>query len=398
MKSNKIIFLTPTMNAGGGERVVSEMSLNLTKNIEKIIVVFESIQDKTSYPYQGRLISLNLAISNNFFLKIYYFFLGFFKIWRIIIKEKPDHVMSFGGQLNIINILTNKKALVRVENFIPMSYSFKERIYGILIKILFNKAYKIIVVSKTIRSSLIENFGIKQEKIELIYNPIDIKKIQGLAIKPLEPKHQQIFNNSLVIINIGRMIEIKGQWCLIKAFKKVKDRIKEAKLVILGKGSLEKNLKNLIKNLNLENDVYFLGWQENPFKFLAKSKLFVLSSLGGEGLPCIILEAMACKVPIMSTDCKSGPREILAPKTDFKHETKEIEYAEYGILTPVCYGEFDSSNFLPNEKENIFSKALINVLNDKELLNKLKNKSEQRAEDFGIEKIIKKWDFSTKND
>ena len=397
MKNNKIIFLTPTMDIGGGERVVSEMSLNLNENIEKIIIVFESINNKISYPYRGKLISLNLVISSNFLLKIYYFFLGLFKTWKIIMKEKPSYVISLGGQLNIINVLTNKRALVRVENFIPMFNSFRERMYGILIKILFNRANKVIVVSKTIANSLIENFGIKKEKIKLIYNPIDIKKIQSLALEPLESKHQEIFNNSLVIINIGRVTEIKGQWCLIKAFKEVKNKIKEAKLVILGKGGLEKKLKKLIKDLNLENDVYFLGWQENPFKFLYKSKLFVLASLGGEGLPCIILEAMACGIPIISTDCKSGPREILAPKTDFNYETKKIEYVEYGVLAPVCSGKFNITNLLPSQSEKTLSQALINMLDDKELLSKLKSKSEQRAQDFGVKKIIKEWDFLAKN-
>ena len=378
MKNKKIIFFLLTLNIGGGERVASELSLNLPDNIEKIIVLFKN---EISYPYKGKLICLNLPISNNFLLKIYSFFFGLFRLKKIIRKEKPDYVISFGAQSNIINILAHKRSLVRVEHFIPTINRFWEKIYGILIKFLFNKSNKIIVVSKKIANNLIENFGVRKEKIKLIYNLIDIEKTQSLANQSLESKYQEIFNNP-VIINIGRITEIKGQQHLIKAFKNVKNRIKEAKLVILGKGELELRLRQLIKDLNLQNDVYLLGWQENPFKFLAKSKLFVLSSLW-EALPCSILEAMACGLPVVSVDCKSGPREILAPGTNINQEAKDIEYVDYGILCPPF-----------NEQK--LSQAMIEILTNKELSDNLVKKSKQRVKDFDINQIIRQWDFLSK--
>lgn len=381
MKSKKIIFLIPTLTTGGGERVLSELSLNMPDYIETIIVLFKN---EVSYPYKGRLVSLGLPLSNSFLFKIHYFFVGISRFKKIIKTEKPDYVISFSKQANIINVLAHKKALLRIDNFMSSACKgFEGRIYKIFIKLLFNRSFQIISVSKKATADLVENFGIKTEKFKVIYNPLNIKKIQELATEPLESKYQEIFRNP-VIVNMGRLTKQKGQWYLIRAFQDIKNRVRDVKLVILGQGELEQQLRKLIKDLNLEKDIYLLAWQENPFKFLAKSKVFVLSSLW-EGLPYAVLEAMACGLPVVSVDCKSGPREILAPNTDTDSQAKDIEYAKYGILTPAFDGK--------SKSEKKLSKAIVETLTRKDLSDGLIKKSKQRSEDFDIEKIIKDWSF-----
>ncbi len=389
MKDKKILFLIPTLDSGGGERVVSELSLNLPSRFQRTIVLFEN---KVSYPYKGKLISLNISLSKRFFPKLFNLFIGLWRFKKIVNEEKPDYVISFGKAPNIFNILTESNSIVRIENSLTeRKKGFWARIYNFLIKTLFNKAEKVIVVSKALGDDLIKDFRIRKEKIKLIYNPIDIKKIQELLKEPLELKHQEIFKQP-VIINVGRLTEQKGQWHLVRAFKKAKERKKDLKLVILGEGELETYLKRLIKNLNLEKDVYFLGWQKNPFKFLSRSKLFVFPSLW-EGLGIAILEAMVCGLPVISSDCKSGPREILAPSTDLDNQTKNIEYVKYGILVPVCSKNLPETNTPLTRNENILSKATIEVLTNEKLSNDLATKAKQRAKDFDIRNIIKKWDF-----
>jgi len=177
-----------------------------------------------------------------------------------------------------------------------------------------------------------------------------------------------------------------------EALEKAKKIKKDLKLVILGEGGLESYLKELIKNLNLENDVYLLGWQKNPFKFLANSKLFVLFSLW-EGFGIVILEAMACGIPVISSDCKSGPREILAPDTNVDDQTKNIEYGQYGILVPVCDGKFYAALSPLTKNEKILSDAIIEIFTNEKLTTDLIKKSQERATDFDIKKIIKNWNF-----
>ena len=269
MKNKKIIFFIPTLAIGGGERVVSQLSLGFNKDIEKIIVLFKK---EISYPYDARIISLDVNFSGRLFSRIYNLTLGFLKFKSLVKKEKPDYVISFGNSTNIINILSGSKAIVRVDNFVSNACRNNwEKIYKFLIKILFKKADKIIAVSKGIADDLVENFKVPKQKIIVIYNPINLKEIRELSLDSPEAEYGQISNNQ-AIINVGRLSEQKGQWHLIKSFKLVKEKIKDAKLIILGGGKLEFELKKLAKEMGLANDVFFLGWKDNPFKYLAKAK------------------------------------------------------------------------------------------------------------------------------
>ncbi len=385
----KVIFFIPILTMGGGERVVSELSLYLPDSIEKVIVLLEN---KISYPYKGRLICLNIPISNPFLLRIYYFFLALLRFRKVVREERPDYVISFGTPANIINVLSYDKTIVRVDNFLSASSSW---IYKILIKLFFNKASKVVCVSKASARDLVDNFRVKKEKIEVIYNPLNIEQIKSLSLEPLEPQHRKIFEKP-VVINMGRLSEQKSQRYLIRAFVEVKKTVKEAQLVILGTGDLQPELENMVKELEIVDDVHFLGWQGNPFKFLAESKVFVLSSLW-EGLPYVILEAMACRLPIVSADCKSGPREILAPRTDIYQQAKDVEYAEYGVLTPA----FDGSKYIAgaplDKSEIILAQAIIELLTNRIMADSLINKSQIRAGDFDAKNIVQEWGFLWKN-
>ena len=116
-----------------------------------------------------------------------------------------------------------------------------------------------------------------------------------------------------MVINIGRLTYQKAQVHLIRAFKRVVNEIPSSKLVILGQGELKKELDNEIINCNLQNNVFMLGFQENPYIYLKKSSVFVLSSLY-EGMSNALLEAMYCVLPIIATDCKTGTKKILKKK------------------------------------------------------------------------------------
>lgn len=389
MKNKKIMFLSRSLEKGGGERILSEMSLNLSDNIQSTIVL---LGNQVSYPYKGKLIVLDTPFSKKFFPKLFIFFRGFLKFKKVVNQEKPDYILSFGNEPNIMNVLIKRGSLVRVENFISKSNTgFFGKFYNFLIRLLFNRAERIIVVSKGIESELVKNFGIKKGKIQLTYNPIDVEKIQKMNQETLESKYQEIFKHP-VLINIGMLNEQKGQWHLIRAFKKAKESNKNLKLVILGEGELKSRLQQLIEESNLKEDVHLLGWQENPFKFLSKSTLFVLSSLW-EGLPTVILEAMACGIPILSADCKSGPREILAPHTNINCQAKNIEEEEYGILVPSMDKKFYKAEESLTKSEELLSEAIIKILADEKLQKNLRKKSKERAGEFDVKNIIKEWNF-----
>jgi len=144
--------------------------------------------------------------------------------------------------------------------------------------------------------------------------------------------------------------------------------------------------------MGLTDDIFFLGWKDNPFKYLAKAKVFVLSSLW-EGFGNVIVEAMACGLPIVSTDCKSGPREIISPEMDLKKEIKENYYGKFGVLVPAF--NLDDKIIADDiiEEEKKMAEAIVKIIFDKNLCEELKNNSLQRAEEFDVKNIIKEWDF-----
>jgi glycosyltransferase involved in cell wall biosynthesis len=229
-----------------------------------------------------------------------------------------------------------------------------------------------------------------KKKIQVIYNFYDIDEINKMSTNDIEDEYKEIFKFP-VIINMGSLTKQKGQWHLIRVFKKVKEVIPKMKLVFLGEGELENELKKLVYDLKLEKDVFFLGFQKNPFKFISKAKIFVFPSLY-EGFPNAIVEAMTCGIPVISSDCDSGPREILAPNSDIKKKTNCIEYAEYGILIPVCSHKILGAETPLSIKEKIIVNSILKLFLRKDLLNKYISKSKERIKYFEKNNILTKYE------
>jgi glycosyltransferase involved in cell wall biosynthesis len=375
-KKKKIIFLLPTLFQGGGERVVSELSLCFSSRMEVVIVVFE---EKITYPFGGRIVSLGVPLSTNLIAGAYLFFIRLLRLCRVLAKEKPDYVISLAASANILSLLAAKNPIVHVDIFISEARKgFRGAVFKMLVRFLFPRAGRIVAVSQDIAQDLVSTFRIPAEKIQVIHNPIDIAKIEKRGQESLQPHYEEIFQHP-VVITMGRLRPQKGQWHLIRAFAEVKKSIKDAKLILLGEGPLQKELKDLTKKLGVQSDVYFLGWQENPFAFLKRSNVFVLSSLW-EGLPDVLLEALACGLPAVSFDCRSGPREILAPSTDTKKQINAIEYGNYGVLVPI-------------KNEKLLAESIKKVLSEPGFALEFSGRAQKRARDFDIQTIMPQWNF-----
>ena len=149
-------------------------------------------------------------------------------------------------------------------------------------------------------------------------------------------------------------------------------------------------MKNGGKKITAECDIVFLHFQPNPFKYLKSSTVFALPSLW-EGLANVLVEALVCGAPVVSTDCRAGPREVLAPGTDIRRETKEPEYAEYGILMPTFDDRFYTASEPLTATELVWADTLCRMLLDKGLRQKYTNKSKERVKDFTLEKFSLMW-------
>ena len=377
----KLLMLITSLAGGGAEKVASELSLNLSSSISRRIV---TLTDEISYPVNEPPISINFTFGRPKFLSIFYTMIfGTIKYRRILNKYKPDVSMSFLVLDNFINVLSNignKKTKTIVSVHIALSMKFRnsllDRFAKYLIEMLYNRADLLIAVSEGVKQELIQDFNINPSKVKVVYNPVDVEKIENLAKEGVTD--EQWFNGKVpIIITMGRLAKQKGQWHLIRAFSEVRER-KQCKLVIRGNGELREYLESLVSDLNLANDVKFLGWQDNPFKYISRASLFVSSSLW-EALPYALTEALACGCPIIATDCKYGPKEILGD-------------SEYGILVPKMDGKcYKASDPLTSE-EDYLANAIIKLLGDGNLRERYSEKAKKRAMDFDGEKSMKQYE------
>jgi len=321
--NRKALFLIPNLSGGGAERVMSNL-LNYLSDKLKIIPVFFNDDHVYSLPKNCKVYYLDHGLPKIRFIKK---LMRIIHLRRIIKKETPDVALSFLANIYlIISIIFPRKLNVKlvIAERNTMSYILKSSKYGaikeIIAKLLYRKADNILAVSKGVSEDLVKTLKLPKEKNRVIYNPYDVKNIKELAKE--EPIHPWLINNKEypVIINVARLTYQKGHDILLKAIKIVSEKI-ESRLIILGEGPLLSQLKNLSKELGIEDKVDFAGFQENPFAFISRSDVFVLSSRW-EGFPNVLIEAMACGIPVISTDCHSGPNEI-------------IEHGVNGILVPI---------------------------------------------------------------
>jgi len=384
----KLVMTLPFLTGGGAERVASNLSVALSSYFDIYLVLTEN---RITYPYRGTLINLNVPTSLKQNILGYFIYEFLYTIKLFITKRKLGNppTISFMETANIPNILSLGHPIVSIQEYKPLSQkTLRREISELLMKILYNFSSMNVAASRAVEESLKEIYKIKENKVMTIYNSIDFKKIQKLKKEPLSKYEQKIFRCP-VVITIGRLSYQKAQWRLIRLFREVKKKIKNAKLVILGEGELKEELAQFVRSLNLEGEVYFLGFKKNPFKYISRSSVFVLSSFY-EGLPMAIIESMACGVPVVSVDCLAGPREILDPG-NYGGKVKGIKYGKYGILTERFRDL--SKDFSPvlRREETFLANAIIRLLNDKKLIKYYRKMSLIRARDFDINKIKYKW-------
>jgi len=175
-------------------------------------------------------------------------------------------------------------------------------------RLLYRRPDVIVAVSHGVADSLVKRLGIARENIKVVYNPVVDEGIQEKSTEDVD--HSWFLPGAPpVILGVGRLIKQKDFRTLIEAFSLLRKR-RQVRLMILGEGGEREALHQLIEQLDLSNDVQMPGFVANPFKYMRRAKMFVLSSVF-EGLGNVLIEAMACGTPVISTDCPSGPAEIL---------------------------------------------------------------------------------------
>ncbi len=375
-KMKELSILIYSMGSGGAERQVSILLKELSKKYEiQLVLMNDAIFYEIPKNICVKYLEKSKPNENGVIKLLKLPLLG----WRYKnIAKNSDISLSFMTRPNYINIFAKLfgskiKTIVSERSYFSIQYGYKnlQSIANRYLVKLYNYADVVVTNSKENAKDLSENFSIKSP-IDMIYNAIDISYVlkQKREYVDIEKKH-------FTFVTIGRIDRGKNHNLLLEAVAKL-----DASLWIIGEGCLMDNLKFKIENLGLKDRVRLLGRQKNPYKFLSKADCFVFAS-SHEGFPNVLLEALACGLPVISTDCKSGPREILAPSTDYI-ELRDIEMAEYGILTPV--GDAKT-----------MTKAMEIMIKDAKLRDIYRRISSKRVENFEIHKVIDKWNLMLKS-
>ena len=386
----RIMIIAKNLTGGGAERVATNLATCLSEYAEVLLVVLNA--QNNTYGSSVKTIDLKLPEDKGK-VKILWHIKSYKKVKEIKRTFKPTHCISFMAEPDLANVLSkgNEKVVISVRN--KRSSSNPTKIHFLKNKWVFSKADAIVSLSKMVKKDLIDSFQVNADIITPIYNPCYSKIISekiSLDIMSEEEKAFFEINKGKIVITAGRLNSQKGQWHLIRAFQLVVQAIPDAKLLILGQGEEEEYLLRLINELKLEKNIYMYGFKENPYPYLANADVFAFPSIF-EGLGNILIECMACKIPIVSADCPYGPKELLAPNEKLDLAVNEIHYGEYGILVPPMSSKKYEADEKIDYSEKCLAEALIKVIENSELRDNYRQLITKRGRDFEPNEITKQW-------
>lgn len=359
MGKEKVALFLPSLRGGGAERVM----VNLARGFSEKGLEVDLVLAKAEGPYLSE-VPAGVRVIDLHSSRVLASLPGLVRYLR---RERPQAILSTLDHANIVALWARKLArvpnrlVVRVATNLSQSASNTSSARGRLMPRLIHKFYPwadaVVAISQGVADDLVKTARLSRERIQVIYNPVVTPEILEKAEEPLN--HPWFApGEPPVILSAGRLTKQKDYPTLIRAFALVR-RERPARLMILGEGEERPKLEALVRELDLDEDVSLPGFVDNPYAYMARSAVFVLSS-AWEGFGNVLVEAMAVGTPVVSTDCPSGPAEIL-------------EGGKWGKLVPV------------GDVEKI-AKAIIDTLEDL-----YRPDVAKRAQDFGIEKPVQNY-------
>ncbi len=320
MNGKTIAMYLPSLAAGGAERVMVTLANSMVGRGYRVDLVLAKAKGVwlPTVAEAVRIVDLGVPCVS----------FGLPRLVRYLRRERPVALLSALNHANIVAISAHRIARVPtrlvVSEHTMLSQSRPVKLRGHLVPLFACLTYRladsVIAVSQGVADDLAATIGLNGEKIKTICNPVETPAITARAAEPLSHPWFAPFEPP-VVLSVGRLTPAKDYPTLLRAFALLRET-RQARLMILGEGKERSSLEALVTELGLGADVALPGFVENPFAYMRRAAVFVLSSRW-EGFPKVLGEAMACGAPIVATDCPSGPREIL-------------EDGQWGRLVPVA--------------------------------------------------------------
>lgn len=392
-EKRKLILISPMLHQGGFERVCVTTARLLEPYFDITIVIFDSAD--IAYNVDGlKIIDLKLGVQQGKVKKILNILKRSLALRKLKKLIKPDISYSFGPTANMVNAFSKtkgSKVWLGIRSYMDVEENTKMKLFTRLGDLL-------VCCSKEIEKEIKVKFGFNGT--DVLYNPYDVDTIKKEAHSECPKLPWQDTDEAgrqiKVLVSMGRDDEVKGFWHLIKSFSLVQKTHPESRLLILGDGSFEKD-KELAKKLGIADKICFAGMQREPYKYLNEGIIYVLTS-SREGFPNALVEGMALGLAPVSTNCMTGPAEILTENADcnllnqqMEEKKTDVIYGDYGILLPVMPEERIEDETIIEPSEKTLAVVIVNLLEDKALLEQYRQAAARRAGIFTYEGYIEQF-------
>ncbi|MEW5755870.1 MAG: glycosyltransferase [Pseudomonadota bacterium] len=309
------------MRGGGAERVM----LNLAKafashGIKVDLVLAQAVGEYVGeVPPQINIVDLH---SSGVFLSLP-------RLVKYLSRSRPFAMLATQVHANVVALwakrLSRSPTRLIVREAISLSYNtnnqfgIRSRLMPYFAKHSYPWADGVVAVSKGLAQQLEQKLGLDPKRIQVIYNPVSREELLRKAKADVDHPWFKDMDEP-VVLSAGRLTRQKDFATLIRAFALVRRKL-SARLVILGEGELRGDLEALVRELGLQQSISLPGFKNNPYPYMARASVYVLSSVW-EGMPNAAIEAMVLGTPVIATDCETGPNEVLGG-------------GKYGTLVPV---------------------------------------------------------------
>ncbi|WP_201986398.1 glycosyltransferase [Hymenobacter rubidus] len=400
----RLLMIIPNRGMGGAQRAFHDHSVELSNYYQVTEVIFnDDLPDM--YPSGNAVRNLDVPGGGGPVAKVQNFWRRVSRLRELKKELNCDVAVSHLEGADYINLLSKgrEKAVVLIQG----SKVHDRNISGamgwlrksVLMPWLYQRADKMVTVSRDIIPEMTAVFGVPRHKLSAINNSFEVEHVRKLSQEPLDAATQAVYAAGPVLVTSGRLAIQKNQAPLLDVVAALLKR-QPAKLVFIGDGELREDLLAHARALKLrvynamnstdvltpDYDVYFVGLQENPFKYIRPATAFVFPS-AWEGFPLALGEAMTCGIPVVSTDCPTGPREMLAPTVEAPTTPlRHAEWAEFGVLMPMLTEPASLAADMA-----CWTDTLVQLLNDAPARERLGQAARLRSNDFTHRRIFGQW-------
>jgi glycosyltransferase involved in cell wall biosynthesis len=376
----RLLYIHPTYTFGGAERVTLNLLSSLNRDHFSIsLVTSKSIAERMAGLDFERVIDIeDLGIDvwfgavNSATIRKFLKDIG--SIRHLLKQERPDiaiGMMYYAASLLAIArktlrcrakvIVSPRGPLTAYLNTFMVPGTVDYRFWKLVFRISCQWAHSVLVAANGTAEDCIKKYGARKEAVKVIPNGIDLEEVQRLS---LDRVHLFIQEGAFVLATAGRLVHEKNIPLLLRALVMLKGN-RPVYLIVIGEGPERRALETLATNLGLAGNVFFAGFQENPYAYMRRAHVFVHTCLL-EGFGNVMVEAMACGVPVIATDCPYGPRDIITHGTS-------------GLLVPM-------------QDHEALAEVIRSLINDEEWRMNLAAGALERSRAFSIDAMVRAYE------